>query len=85
MKLNKKAFAGAAAALGAAYYLACYVIVLVAPDVYRDVAQSWAHGVNISAIWRPMTGNFLTGIVSFTGTSWISGWLLAFLYNRMVK
>lgn len=85
MKLNEKGVAGASAVLGAIFFMVCYGLVIFAPTIYRDIAQSWAHGVDLSLIWRPRAGNFLVGLISFSGVSYLSGWAFALLYNKMVK
>lgn len=85
MKLKETALANASGALGALFFLACYILVLTAPDVYKNIAQSWAHGVDLSSIWNPRMGNFMSGLISFTAASWISGWAFAWLYNKFVK
>jgi hypothetical protein len=85
MRLKETALANAAGTLGAIFFLGCYGLVLVAPEIYKGVAQSWMHGVDISTIWSPRTGNVILGFTSFTVTSWISGWVLARLYNNFVK
>ncbi len=85
MKLNEKAVATSAAILGGLYFIGCYVLVLVAPDVYKSVAQSWAHGVNLTLIWKPMTGNVLLGFLSFVGFSGVTGWAFAFIYNKVLS
>lgn len=85
MKFKQTALANTLGLLGAAYFLLCYVLVLVAPDVYRTISQSWAHGVDLSSIWSPNSDGFFLGLVSFTGASWITGWLFGWVYNRFVK
>lgn len=85
MKLNERAVATSAAVLGGIYFIGCYVLVLVAPDVYKNIAQSWAHGVNIDLIWNPMAGNAILGFLSFVGFSAVTGWVFAFLYNKIIK
>jgi hypothetical protein len=85
MKIKEMALANALGALGLIYYLGCYAIAVVAPDVYKSIAASWFHMVNLSGLWSASQGNFVLGLVSFTVVSWISGWLFAWLYNRFVK
>ncbi|MBI1863923.1 hypothetical protein HYS03_01805 [Candidatus Woesebacteria bacterium] len=84
-KLNEMALANAFAALGFIFYAACFVIITTAPDLYKSIAQSWFHGVDLSQIWKGNQDNFLLGLITFTGSSWISGWLLAWFYNRFSK
>jgi len=85
MKLNEKAFAGAAGILGGAYYIVCYVIAFMVPDLYKLVAQTWFHMLDLSSVWKDVPEGLIVGLVSFVVMSWVSGWLLAWTYNRLVK
>lgn len=85
MKLNEKALANAAGALGAAYYLACYVVALILPDLYKSIAASWFHMLDLSAAWKSVPEGLVLGVVTFTAASWVSGWLLAVAYNKFIK
>lgn len=85
MKLNEMAVAHASGILGAIFFLACYILVIFAPEVYRVTAQSWVHGVDLSLIWRPRAGNFILGLLTFSLVSWVSGWVFAWLYNKLIK
>lgn len=85
MKLNTMALANALAVLGAVYYLICYFVVLLAPDLFKAVYQSWAHGIDISAIWSPRGDNFFFGLVTFTVAAWVSGYAFAWVYNKLAK
>lgn len=79
------ALANAFGAIAAVFYLGCVGLISIAPDLYRSTAESWFHGVDLNKIWKVNQGNMLTGLVTFTVVSWISGWLLAFVYNKFAK
>ena len=81
MKLKELGLANAFAVLGAVYYLVCFTVALFAPDLYKSIAQSWMHMIDLERVWRAAPGGFWLGIVSFTLSAWISGWLLAKIYN----
>ena len=83
MKLREGAFANALGLLGAVYFLACYFVAAVFPELYKAIASTWFHMIDLS--WKSGPSGFLLGLVSFTVTSWISGWLVAWVYNRFVK
>lgn len=86
MKLNVTAWANASAVFMGIVYLVCALLVSTLPDLSRLVAGSWFHGLNIDLIWtgapRP---NFLLGLISAVALSWISGWVFAWLYNKLAK
>lgn len=81
MKLNPNAAALSAGLLGVIFYFGCYVIVTFSPETYLAIAQSWAHGVDLSVIWKPRVGNMALGLVSFTLFSALTGWGFAIIYN----
>ncbi len=85
MKLNQMALANALGAVGAVYYIGCYLVATVAPDLYKTIAQSWFHMMDLSSIWKSAPGNLILGLISFTVVSWVSGWILAFAYNSFAK
>jgi hypothetical protein len=85
MKLKEIAFANTAGILGAVYFVGCYVVAWFVPDLYKSIAESWAHMVNLAGIWKSGPDNFGIGIISFTGVSWLTGYLFAWLYNRFNK
>ena len=81
MRLNGKALSNGFAVLGAASYLFCYAVAAVLPGLYKAVAQSWFHMIDLSGAWKSAPSGFVLGLVSFTIVSWISGWLIAECYN----
>jgi len=85
MKLREMGLANAFGVLGAVYYLVCFTVASVAPQVYKAVAASWMHMIDLSGVWKSAPSGFLLGIVSFTASAWISGWLLAKVYNSFAK
>lgn len=85
MKLKESAFANAAGALGAIYFVGCYLVAWATPALYKSVFDSWMHMLNVDGLWKSAPGNFGLGIISFTIVSWVTGWLFAWLYNRFVK
>ena len=52
MKINGKALSNAFAALGAGFYLFCYAVAAIVPGLYKAVAQSWFHMIDLSVAWR---------------------------------
>jgi len=85
MKFNESAMAKAFGVLGAAYYLACYLVALIVPSLYKAVAATWFHMLDLSSAWKDTPNGFVLGLISFTLASWVSGWLLAWTYNKLAK
>ena len=85
MKLNESAMAKGFGVLGAAYFLVCYFVAQLTPGLYKAVAATWMHMLDLSSAWKDAPSGFLLGLISFTLASWVSGWLLAKAYNYFVK
>lgn len=88
MKINEKAIAHSLATVSALYYAVCVVLVFVAPDLYKNVVISWAHGVDIARVWRdtsPDSGTLLVGFITFTAAAWLTGYIFAYIYNFFIK
>lgn len=88
--LNEKAFANAAAAVAAGWYLFCVVIVLVSPNLLFDLFGFISHGVNIEPLRRAepanltLTGTVL-GLALWTAVTWVTFYAGAALYNQFKK
>jgi hypothetical protein len=78
-------FANALAAVSAAGYVLCRVLIDMAPGFFASVAQSWFHGLVVAPTpWPTMNaGEFLLGLVSLTAVAWIFAAAWAWLYNRL--
>lgn len=86
MKLNETAWANASGVLIGIVYVFCSLAIALFPDLSQTVAQSWVHGINFGAVWTASPrGNFLLGLITAVGLSWIAGYLFAWLYNKFVK
>ena len=86
MRLKTNALANASAILTGIIYVACAVLVGLLPDFFKAVATSWFHGMDLGAIWTGAPrGNFFLGLVTAMGGTWITGWLFAWLYNKLIK
>lgn len=86
MKLNETAWANASGILVGIVYVFCAVAIALFPDLSLTVAQSWIHGIDFGAIWTAAPrGNFLLGLITAVGLSWLAGWVFAWLYNKFTK
>ncbi len=86
MKLNKKALANASALLVGAVYIVCAVLVAIFPGFFKAVAESWFHGIDLGVIWTGSPrGNFVLGLVTASGGSWLASWVFAWIYNKFAK
>lgn len=87
MKLNELSLAHASAILVGGFYLVCRLLAGLAPDLLRAIGQSWFHTYDLSAIPAGDLGFGLSifGFLTAVGLSWISGYLLAWVYNQLNK
>lgn len=86
MKLNEMAWANASAVLIGIVYLACSLLIAAFPELSKTVAQSWVHGIDFSAVWTGTPrGNFVLGLVTAVGLTWLAGWAFAWVYNKFSK
>lgn len=88
MKLQTNILANSLALLGGGYYLLCLLVAILAPDLYKLIAGSWMHGIDVIKVWRDtpldITGMAI-GFISFTISAWVTGYLLANIYNILSK
>ncbi|MBI4067284.1 hypothetical protein HY407_02780 [Candidatus Gottesmanbacteria bacterium] len=88
MKKDVKATAKTVAVIAAGYYLICALAVYLVPDLYKSIAISWAHGMDVEKVWRGSPPDLFTmiwGFITFTAAGWITGYLFAWVYNYFVK
>lgn len=85
MKFKTTAFANSFAITGAILFIVCRLVVNLFPELMLLVAQSWLHGLQVSGFWNLTVSVFLLGLISFTATAWITGYLMAMVYNRLSK
>lgn len=77
--------ANAAAVVGLAAYLLCALVAAIAPDFFVAFFQPWAHGLTLAPLrpadawFRP--GEFLVGLVTFTGAVWLVSAAWAWVYR----
>lgn len=83
--LNAKAFANAATAVTAVFYVICALLSYVAPDFIFGLAKSWVHTMNLDASkanFVPDLGVAIYGIVTISIITWVTTYALIALYNR---
>lgn len=86
--LNAKAFANAASAVMAVFYIACVVLSYVYPDLLFVLAQSWIHTLNLEVArttFAPNLGSMLFGFVTTVALTWVATYGTISLYNKWVK
>ena len=87
MNHDPKATANALAVVAGGLYLVCAVWTLISRSSYMGVMNTWAHGIELSALpsKTPDMGTLLIGFVTFVLAAWVTGYAFAYTYNYFVK
>ena len=86
MKLKEITFANALAAFTAILFIVCRLGIALFPDFSKLLVVSWFHGFDVEALWSPaFQGSMVLGFVSAAVGGWLSGWVFAKIYNKMLK
>lgn len=86
--LNAKAFAHAATIVTAIFYVVCLAFSYVAPDLVREIGNSWMHSINLEGIKSTRGVSIETGIlglISISAVTWVTTYVAIELYNRFAK
>ena len=87
MNHDPKATANALAVVAGGLYLVCAVWTLISRSSYMGVMNTWAHGIELSALPAKTLdiGTLLIGFVTFVLAAWVTGYAFAYTYNYFVK
>lgn len=86
MKLNQMAWANASAVTVGVIYVVCAFLVATFPDGMKSVATSWFHGMDLNVLWTGAPrSNYVFGLLTAVGASWLTGWLFAWVYNKLAR
>lgn len=83
--LNAKAFAHAATAVTAIFYIICALLSFIVPDFVVGLAKSWVHTMNVDLVkanFVPDLGGLLYGLITISVVTWVTTYALIALYNR---
>ncbi len=86
--LNAKAFANAATIVTVVFYVACWLISSLAPDLIFGLSKAWMHSINIESLKATTTISFetvLLGLFSISLLTWITMYATIWLYNQLAK
>lgn len=84
MKLNAIKFGLASAISIAILWIACSVLVWLLPSMMMNMTGHMIHGDWSSMGWHLSAGGVLIGLIVWSITAGICGWLLAAFYTRSV-
>lgn len=85
--LKETPFANALAVVTGGLFVVCRLLAVVAPDLLRNLGQTWFHSYDLSVL--PVAslglGDFVFGLITIVALGWIVGYFLAWVYNRSGK
>ena len=84
-KLNTKRVALSLASVSAILYIACALLIAIAPDFTTGLFSKVFHGIDITQIADTSIsfGSTLLGLVEIIIYALIAGWLFAVIYNKL--
>lgn len=79
--------ANAFTAIIIAFYLICWVIFRISPDLYNFLINAYSFGADVVSFFQPphTVGAFVAALIISGITAWITGYAFAWLYNRWAK
>jgi len=91
LQVNKIALAHSLATISLVGYIICILVTVIFPESLMILFNSWFHGMDLSVLspadgnWVFGTGSLVLGLVTFPIFGWITGYLIASLYNKFSK
>jgi hypothetical protein len=87
MKHDPKATANALAVTSGVLYALCAVWTLISKGSYMGLMNTWAHGIDLTALPTKDLdfGTIIIGFITFILAFWITGYIFAYSYNYFVK
>ena len=83
MKLNTNSFAIAWAFAFAILWVLCSAIVYLLPGLSLSLSGHMMHSDFSSTGWVLTWSGFIIGLIAWTICAGITGWLIAFIYNKL--
>lgn len=83
-KLNVKRVALSLAYVASIVYIACAILIAIAPTTIVNIFGALFHGIDISQIAStPSIGRTILGLVEIFVLGAVVGWLFAKIYNKV--
>jgi hypothetical protein len=84
MKLNSITLGVASATATIILWVACSLLVVFLPEFMMSMTSGMMHS-DVAAMSFTMTwGGFFSGLVAWTVTAGVTGWLIAVIYNQLL-
>lgn len=85
MKLDPNPFAAACAFVTAILWIVCALAVAALPGPMMNMTGHMMHTDVTEFRWALNWLSFFVGLVSWTAIAGVAGWLIAVIYNRLLK
>lgn len=86
--LNTKAFANATTIVMSVFYIVCWLLSTLAPNLIFGISKAWLHSINIESLKTTTSmsyGTVLWGLISISVLTWVTTYATIWLYNKLVK
>jgi hypothetical protein len=85
VKLNPVKLAIASAVTMAVFWVICSFMVLVMPTMMMSMTGQMVHADLSGFNWTLTLSGFLVGLISWSISAGVTGWILAYIYNVLIK
>ncbi len=84
-ELSPKRVALSVAIVAGILYIACAILVAIAPGAMLNLFSNLFHGIDMTQIAKPAVslGSVIIGFIELIIYSLIAGWLFALVYNKL--
>lgn len=84
MKLNETKFGLSVGLAFAIIWVVCSILVLLLPMPIMSMSGDMVH-MNTSGLnWTMGFAGFFVGLITWTFSAGVTGWLIAFIYNKLL-
>ncbi len=86
--LNAKAFANAATVVTAVFYVVCWMLSVLFPEVIFNIGRSWMHTISLDSVRTTTQMPVLTaiwGLLTISAVTWVTVYGTIWLYNRWAR
>jgi hypothetical protein len=84
MKLNPNKFAVACTGAFIILWVICSTTVYFLPDAMMSFTGHMMHADLSSMAWTLTSTGFVVGLIAWAFCAWITAWLIAIIYNKLV-
>lgn len=85
MRIKPLTLGIASAITAAILWLFCSFLVFILPEMMMKMTGAMVHADLSTMNWTLTLSNVLVGLISWSISAGVTGWILAYIYNMLVK